>query len=121
TFEDNKARLYERLVTLFERKTVAKNVEVIGASNQVWKVATIVSLPHTRPTIFEPVTKHPNSVAHASMKFGDIALRDDPPQRVAVVAKRVEFGSLLNVLARSANIIEEDSPNDRIIQIAKAA
>jgi hypothetical protein len=121
TFEDSKGRLYERLVTLFERKAVAKNVDVIGSSNQVWKVAALVSLPHTRPTIFEPVTKHPSSVAHASMKFGDIALRDDPPQRIAVVRKRVEFGSLLTVLARSANIIEEDSPNDRIIQLTKAA
>ena len=121
TFEDSKSRLYERLVTLFERKAVAKNVDVIGSSNQVWKVAAVVSLPHTRPTIFEPVTKHPSSVAHASMKFGDIALRKDPPQRVAVVRKRGEFGSLLTVLARSANIIEEDSPNDRIIQLTKAA
>jgi hypothetical protein len=122
TFEDNKTRLYERLVTLFERKAVAKNVDVLGSSTQVWKVVALVSLPHIRPTIFEPVTKHPNSVAHASMKFGDIALRkDNPPQRVAVVKKRGEFGSLLTVLSRSANIIEEDSPNDRIIQLTKAA
>jgi hypothetical protein len=122
TFEDNKLRLYERLVTLFERNTVAKNVDVIGSSTQVWKVAAIVSLPHNRQTIFEPVTKHPNSVAHASMKFGDIALRqDNPPQRVAVVRKRAEFGSLLTVLSRSANIIEDDYSNERIIQLAKAA
>jgi hypothetical protein len=121
TFEDNKARLYERLVKVFNSKIVSKNVEVIGSSNQMWRVAALVSVPHARPTIFEPVTKHPNSVAHASMKFGDIALREDAPQRVAVVRKQAEFGTLLTVLARSANVIEDDAPNDRIIQLAKAA
>ena len=34
SFEDRKARLYERLVKVFEPKIVGKNVEVVGASNQ---------------------------------------------------------------------------------------
>lgn len=121
TFEDSKARLYERLVKIFTPKIVARNVEVTGASNQKWRVSTIVNVPSTLPTIFEPVTKHANSVASASMKFGDIALREDAPARVAVVQKRSEFGPLLTVLSRSASIIEDDAPTAKICQLARAA
>jgi hypothetical protein len=121
TFEDSKARLYERLVKVFSPKIVARNAEVIGASNQKWRVTAIVNMPDARPTVFEPVTKHVNSVAAASMKFGDIALREGAPARVAVVHNRAEFGALLTVLARSASIIEDDAPNDRIMQLARAA
>jgi hypothetical protein len=121
TFEDSKSRLYERLVKVFTPKIVAKNVEVTGASNQKWRVAAIVNVPNERPTIFEPVTKHASSVASASMKFGDIALREDAPTRVAVVHRRAEFGPLLTVLSRSASIIEDDAPNDRLRQLAKSA
>lgn len=121
TFEDSKARLYERLVKVFSPKVVTKNAEVVGASNQKWKMAAVVTLPESRSIVFEPVTKHPNSVASATMKFGDIALREGAPGRVAVIHKRAEFGPLLTVLSRSASIIEDDSPNERILQLAKAA
>ena len=43
------------------------------------------------------------------------------PARVAVVHKRAEFGPLLTVLSRSASIIEDDAPDERIIQVARAA
>jgi hypothetical protein len=121
TFEDSKARLYERLVKIFTPKIVVKNFEVTGASHQKWRVSTIVNVPGTLPTIFEPVTKHANSVASASMKFSDIALREDAPARVAVVQKRSEFGPLLTVLSRSASVIEDDTSSDRIKQLARAA
>lgn len=121
TFEDRKTKLYERLVRVFEPKVVKKNVEIIGASHQKWPVAAIVSLPGARPTVFEPVTKHPNSVAHASMKFSDIALSENAPQRVAVVSDRRELGTLLTVLSRSANVIEDNETNERIRRLALAA
>lgn len=121
TFEDRKNKLYERLVGVFEPKIVKKNVDVIGASTQRWPVATLVTLPGMRPTIFEPVTKHPNSIAHASMKFGDIALTENAPQRVAVVADRKELGTLLTVLSRSASVIDDNESTDRIRLLAAAA
>jgi hypothetical protein len=121
TFEDKKIRLYEKLVKVFEPKIVSKNVEVIGASTQKWRVATVVSVPNARPTIFEPVTKHPNSVANATMKFGDIALLENAPRRVAVVQNCSELGTLLTVLSRSADVIEDDTSYDRIRRLAQAA
>jgi len=122
TFEDRKSRLYDKLVGVFERKVVKKNVEIIGASTQKWPIATIVTLHGHRPTIFEPVTKHPNSVAHAAMKFGDIALlKQDAPHRVAVVQSKAELGKLLTILSRSADVIDDNETNDRIRRLAMAA
>jgi hypothetical protein len=121
TFEDRKARLYERLVHVFETKLVKKNVEIIGASTQRWPFAAVVSLPGHRPTVFEPVTKHPNSIAHATMKFGDVALKKDAPHRVAVVQNKSELGKLLTVLSRSADVIDDAEPDDRIRKLALAA
>jgi hypothetical protein len=122
TFEDRKVRLYERLVKVFEPKTVSKNVEIVGASHQKWQFATVVTLPNSRPTVFEPVTKHPNSIAAASMKFGDVALlKEDAPHRVAVVQNKKELGALLTVLSRSANVIDDNESNERIVRLARAA
>lgn len=129
TFEDSKERLYERLVKVFSKvatpsaKVVSKNARVIGHSATEWQIATIVRLPgaHTQ-TIFEPVTRHHNSVAHAAMKFHDIALLGkDAPARVAVVHKKQEFGTYLQVLAQSASVIDDDVPDSTIFKLAKAA
>lgn len=121
TFEDKKLRLYEKLITVFEPKIVARNVEVVGASSQRWNVATVVRLPNARPTIFEPVTKHANSIANASMKFSDIKLIEGGPERVAVVPNLAEIGTLLTVLSRSAHVIQDDASKEKISQLAKAA
>lgn len=128
-FEDSRERLYERLVKIFSEaattstEVVSKNVRVIGHSTTEWPIATIVRLPgaHTQ-TIFEPVSKHHNSVAHAAMKFHDIALLGhDAPARVAVVHKKQEFGTYLQVLAQSANVIDDAVPDFTIVKLAKAA
>jgi hypothetical protein len=129
TFEDSKERLYERLVKVFAKragpstKVVTKNARVIGHSATEWPIATIVRLPGSRlQTIFEPVTKHHNSVAHASMKFHDIALLGkEAPARVAVVHNKKEFGTYLQVLSQSANVIDDDVADSTIIRLAEAA
>jgi hypothetical protein len=129
TFEDNKERLFERLVSVFAKtvgptnKVVTKNVKVTGYSSTEWQIATLVRLPGSQmQTIFEPVTKHHNSVAHATMKFHDIALLGkDAPSRVAVVHNKQEFGTYLQVLSQSASVIDESVPDATIIGLAKAA
>jgi hypothetical protein len=127
TFEDSTNRLYERLIIVFaggakRTKIVSKNVRIVGHSATEWPVATLVNPPaSTRPTIFEPVNKHHSSVAHATMKFHDIALLDNAPTRVAVVHKKGEFGTYLSVLSQAASVIDEDVPDDTLIRLAKAA
>jgi hypothetical protein len=129
TFEDTKERLYERLVSVFQKKVgptprvVTKNVRVAGYSSTEWPVATIVRLPGSaKPTIFEPVTKHHHSVASASMKFNDIArLGAEAPNRVAVVHNKKEFGTLLGVLSQAASVVDEEVPDETIERLANAA
>lgn len=126
TFEDNKERLYERLVSVFAKregtatKVVTKNARVVGHSSTEWPIATLVTLPRSgKLTIFEPVTKHHNSVAHATMKFHDIALLGkDAPNRVAVVEKKQEFGTFLGVLSQSADVVDESVSDDTILRLA---
>jgi len=129
TFEDSKTRLYERLVAVFsssvkrDPRVVTRNTKIIGHSHTEWPIATLVRLPGShRPTIFEPVTSHHHSVASATMKFSDIArLGTEAPERVAVVRKKKEFGTLLGVLSQSASVIDEDAPDATIQRLAKAA
>jgi|SRR5271169_120461 len=129
TFEDSKDRLYERLVKVFAKaagpstKIVTRNVKVIGHSSTEWPIATIVRLPGAQTqTIFEPVTKHHNSVAAASMKFHDIALLGKrAPNRVAVVHNKQEFGTYLQVLSQAANVIDEEVADSTFVRLAKAA
>lgn len=129
TFEDSKERLYARLVSVFAKevgtakKVVTKNAKIIGHSSTEWPIATIVRLPGSiRPTIFEPVTKHHNSVASASMKFHDIALLGkEAPNRVAIVHEKKQFGTLLNVLSQSANVIDDDVSDAAIVRLSNAA
>jgi hypothetical protein len=129
TFEDSKERLYERLVKVFAKiagpksKVVSKNAKVVGHSSTEWTIATLVRLPgQERTTIFEPVTKHHSSVAHASMKFHDIALLGkEAPDRVAMVHKKNELGTFLAVLSQSASVVDDDVPDSTIIRLSNAA
>lgn len=122
TFEDSKERLYQRLVSVFNRKIVVKNAEIIGSSATPWRVATLVKNPGAgRAAIFEPVTKNHSSVAHATMKFHDIALLEDAPTRIAVVSKKNEFGTYLTVLSQSAKVVDEDISDETIKRLSLAA
>lgn len=129
TFEDSKDRLYERLVGIFAAKAnvrskiVTKNVKFIGYSTTEWPIATLVRPEGShRQIIFEPVTKHHNSVASATMKFHDIALLGkEAPARVAVVHNKKDLGTYLGVLSQAAEVIEDDVSDASIIKLAKAA
>lgn len=117
---DEGERLFERLVTVFDKR-VEKAATIIGSSNTQWTVAALVFPDRGRPTIFEPVTNHHSSIAHASMKFHDIALLEQAPNRVAVVQKKREFGTYLGVLSQAANVIDAEVPNETLVRLAKVA
>jgi len=121
-FYEEAVRLYDRLVRVFQPRAVAKNAEIVGASNYRWKVAAIVRpKPDAAPTIFEPVFNQHNSVVNAVAKFHDIARLDNAPTRVAVVHHKSEFGNYLGILSQAANVIDDDAPNETIKRLARAA
>lgn len=120
TASDANERLYERLVSVFKKEAVERDAAVIGHSTTAHHVASLVTIGN-RKTIFDSVSKHHVSVAHAAMKFQDIARLKKAPERIAVVRKKSEFGTYLAILAASANVIERDVPDHTIRKLAEVA
>lgn len=120
THADNAEILYRRLVSVFSKRVVVKDYEVMGASETSWHVAASVKTDGN-VILFDAVSKHANSIASAVTKFGDISQLDHPPRRVAVVENKQQFGTKLAVLSRTADVIELNVPDRRFKQLAEAA
>jgi hypothetical protein len=119
---DDADALYERLIGIFPKSDVAKNVEIIGSSTTKWPIATLVKVPSTgRQAVFEPVTKHHTAVFSASTKFHDIALLEQPPVRVAVVRRKSEFGPWLGLLSQAASVVDIEVSDVILTKAAEAA
>jgi hypothetical protein len=104
--KDNTELLIDRLRSVFEPRFVARDVELVGASNTKWHLTSVVTVQE-RKLAFESVGQHPNSVIYAAAKFGDLARLQDAPGRVAVVSDKKALGTYLGVLSHSANVIEQ--------------
>jgi|SoiMethySBSTD1v2_1073268.scaffolds.fasta_scaffold738215_1 hypothetical protein len=113
-------RLHALLTRVFPAPSVAKNVEVKGASTTTWPVASLVRIGQAE-TIFEPVINHRNSVASVVTKFHDISLLEHAPGRVSVVRSKDELGTLLNVLSQAGSVITRDVSDAALRRLAKAA
>jgi hypothetical protein len=70
--------------------------------------------------IFEPVSKYHTSVFAVTTKFHDIALNDNPPNRIAVVKKKVEMDTYLAILSQAGSVIETDGPDESYRKILAA-
>ena len=114
---EDEERLYERLVKVFTPLHVNRDVAIVGASNTSWRVANIVRLER-KITVFEPVSRHPNSITTATTKFHDLARLDDPPNRVAVVENKERLGTYLGVLSQAADVITRDAPDRTLKRLA---
>lgn len=109
---DDNSVLFDRLATVFGRRSIAKDAHIVGASNTEWHVSSLVTV-NSRQVAFEAVSKHPNSVVHAAAKFSDIARINKAPGRVAVVVNKKSLGTYLGVLSHNANVVERRS-EDRV-------
>ena len=118
--QDATERLYERLVTVFSRDRVAKDVEVLGASNTPWHVAALVSSDGHK-AVFEPVANHPTAIAAAVTKFFDIAQLENGPARIAMVRNKEAFGTKLAVIAGAAKVVDESISDSTLHRLAEAA
>jgi len=114
---EDEERLYERLVKVFTPVHVDRDVPIVGASNTSWRVANVVKLDG-KLTVFEPVSRHPNSITTATTKFHDLARLDDPPNRVAVVENKERLGTYLGVLSQAADVITRDAPDKTLKRLA---
>lgn len=113
-------RLYDRLARLFTPAKVARNAEILSASNTPWPVATLVTTDG-RKAVYEPVSEHPNSVAAAVTKFVDLVQLAEPPARIAVVKSKEAMGTRLSLVASAAVVVEESVPDQTLESLATAA
>jgi len=116
-FAEEAEHLYERLIKVFTPLRVSRDVPIIGASNTSWHVPNVVRLEQ-KITVFEPVSKHPNSITTATTKFHDLARLEDPPNRVAVVESKERLGTYLGVLSQAASVIVRDVPDTTFKRLA---
>jgi hypothetical protein len=107
---DYRAMLWHRLEHIYEPKSISRNKPVRGSSDE-WKFDAVVSIGST-VALFELVSPHVNAVSSAVTKFLDIRdLGEAAPSRIAVLTKRKETPHL-PVLARTAQVIGVDDPDD---------
>jgi hypothetical protein len=119
---DEGEALYERLIQIFPRENIAKDVEIIGSSSTKWPVTALVTVGSgTQKAIFEPVTKYHASVVNAAAKFHDISRLPHAPARVVIIRKKAEFGPWLGLLSQAASVIDADVPNSTLLKLAEAA
>ncbi len=115
---DDAERIYVRLVDLFSPESVIRDTEVLGASHTPWNFAAAVQASGSRKlTVFEPVNLHHSSIAHAAMKFHDVARLARPPKRVAVVRNKAGFGTWLGILSQAADVVDRDISSDRLMRM----
>lgn len=118
-FEEQSDILYKRLVNVFPKAEIDRNVEFIGSSTHRWKVATVVH-HHSKIALFEPVSKNHLSVVSTAAKFHDIARLESPPNRISVVENKEAFGNFINVLSQASSVIEFKSPSELLVRVAEA-
>jgi hypothetical protein len=119
-FEEDTDKLYRKLVSVFSKSEVERDVDFVGSSTHSWPVAAVVRHAE-KVAIFEPVSKNHISVVNTAAKFHDIARLDHPPRRIAVVNKKAEMGEYLNLLSQAGNVIEYETPNEKFRDLAEAA
>lgn len=119
-YEDDSDLVYSRLVSVFPKGSVERNVEISGSSNHKWPISAVLQ-ERGRVVLFEPVSKYHVSVVNTATKFHDIARLERAPKRVALVKSKSELGDLVNVLSQAGSVVEYSVPDETLRRIAEAA
>jgi hypothetical protein len=107
---DFRTFLWTRLERIYQPKSVFRNREVRGSSDE-WKFDAVVELDQ-HLSLFEIVAPHPNAVSSAVTKFLDIRdLGEIAPRRIAVLTHQDDTPHL-PVLARTARVVRMDDPDE---------
>ncbi|MFC0633567.1 hypothetical protein [Brevundimonas balnearis] len=111
-------KLFARLSRLFGKVEVHR--PVVGVSGTEWDVDAVVNIGG-QTALFEAVGVSKQSIYATVAKYHDIARLPQAPVRIAAVQNRRELGSMLGVLSQAATVIEEATPDETVVQFAKAA
>lgn len=111
--------LGEKLTSVFGRERVSKDVDVKGASGDVYK-ADYRATNNEKAGYFNVVLPHHSSLGIALTMFQDLALLQHPPSRVAMVDDRAKFGKKLMLISASAHVIDRRTPKPSIRHLLAA-
>jgi hypothetical protein len=113
---DYRAMLWNRLERIYDPKLISRNRLVRGSSDE-WRFDAVLTVG-PRIALFELVTPHANAVSSAVTKFLDIRdLGEAAPKRIAVLTKKDETPHL-PVLARTAQVVGVNDPDEVYRQAA---
>ena len=111
------AQLLARLQRIFG---AVEHMPIYGASGTEWDVDAVVRIGD-RLALFDAVSPARQSIYATVAKFHDIARLEHAPTRFAAVSNRADLGSMLGVLSQAATVIEDATPDQTIVQFARAA
>ncbi len=113
---DAKEMLYERLLSVYRTKDVAKDAEAIGNSNHKWKISVLVK-DHIRTWMFEPVSGYYITAVGTAAKFHDFAVLENPPARISVIKSREDIGDFFGLVAgASSKVIQSTEPDSSFVK-----
>jgi hypothetical protein len=113
---DYRAMLWTRLEKLYTARAVSRRRHIRGSSEE-WEFDAAVEREGSM-SLFEVVPPHSNAVNSAVTKFLDIRdLGEIAPNRIAVLVKK-DATPHLTVLARTAQIVSADDPDEVYRQAA---
>jgi hypothetical protein len=102
---DLEDELFARLKAIFGSDSVSPHIEVAGSSSSKWDFTALVK-DKDRQIVFQAVSPHAASVYRTNTAFHDVALRENPPTRIAVVREKAALGSRVSILAQAGRVIE---------------
>ena len=118
---DEKEMLYERLLSVYRTKVVAKDAEAIGQSNHKWRISVLVK-DHVNTWMFEPVSGFYITAVGTAAKFHDFAALESPPSRISVIKSREDIGDFYGLVAgASTKVVYANEPDATFEKLLEAA
>lgn len=112
--------VFVRVRRVFGKDAVMREMEITG-KRAAWPAHNVVVLPNDSKAIFEPMSKHPNSVSSKFIMFSDIRDNNNPISLNAVVADVNSLDTKAMMVGDVANIVELNAPDDTFRRYGQAA
>lgn len=122
SYNDDKKRLYDKIVDIFKKENVTRDVSFKGHSSHDWTFDLQLKNPGSHVVFFDFASKSPQSLYPVITKFGDISRLDNSPTCCAVVSKKADIDiGYINLIAQSGQIIELGAQPECYRSLIKAA
>lgn len=103
--------VFERVSHVFGKQAVTRNIEIAG-KHTAWEAHNVVALSGAHRAIFEPMTKHPNSVSGKYLMFSDIRAAGSQISLNAVVESIPQLDAKAQMIGDVANVVDIQAPDD---------